>query len=94
MEDVKDKVAFDDTNALTPGIKKLNLVRHAVHGDGSCLYHPVAHQAGLITKTSCGNKVVSNNLRQLTYKMMIEHPRRRYVSNTVARKETTCDGSS
>ena len=55
-------------------LKKLNLVTHVVHGDGSCLYHAVAHQAGFITKTSCGDKVVSNNLRQLTYKMMIEHP--------------------
>ena len=69
------KVALDDTmlqvvtsckRETMPShlvLKKLYLVRHAVPGDGSCLYHAVEHQAGFITKTSCGDKVISNNLR-------------------------------
>ena len=55
-------------------LKQLNLARHSVLGDGSCLYHSVAHQAGFITKISCGDRIVSNHLRQLMYKMMSEHP--------------------
>jgi len=55
-------------------LKNLNFARHSVNGDGSCLYHSVAQQAGFITKTSCGDKVVSNHLRQVVYKMMNEHP--------------------
>lgn len=55
-------------------LKELNLARHSVYADGSCLYHSIAHQAGFITKRSRGDKMVSNNLRQLMYKMMSEHP--------------------
>ena len=41
----------------------LMLKRHSVNGDGSCLYHAVAHQAGLITASSTGDEVVSRHLR-------------------------------
>ena len=41
------------------------LKRHSVNGDGSCLYHAVVHQAGLITASSTGDEVVSRHLRCL-----------------------------
>ena len=37
----------------------LNLKKYCVKGDGSCLYHAVAHQAGLITTYSKGDDMVS-----------------------------------
>ncbi|XP_065913758.1 uncharacterized protein [Dysidea avara] len=52
----------------------LNLARHSVYRDGSCLYHSIAHQAGFIAKSSCGDKLVSNHLRQVAHKTMNEHP--------------------
>lgn len=48
-------------------LKQLNLARHSVLGDGSCLF-------GFITRTSRGDRIVSNHLRQLIFKMMSEHP--------------------
>ena len=30
----------------------LRVVKYAVKGDGSCLYHAISHQAGLISNTS------------------------------------------
>ena len=59
-------------------LKNLNLARHSVNGDGSCLYHSVAHQAGFIAKTSRGDNLVSNSLRQVVAKMMSDHPRVRF----------------
>lgn len=44
------------------------------NGDGSCFYHTVAHQAGLIDKTSKGNIFISGQLRQLVVNMMTKHP--------------------
>ena len=44
-------------------LEHLQLKRHVVKGDGSCLHHAVAHQAGLITSSSTGDEVVSNHLR-------------------------------
>ena len=47
-------------------LKCLHLKRHVVKDDGSCLYHAIAHQAGLIKSSSTGDEVVSNHLRRLT----------------------------
>lgn len=55
-------------------LKHLQLKRHAVKGDGSCLYHAIAHQAGLITSSSTGDEVVSNHLRRLTLLTMLNYP--------------------
>ena len=46
-------------------LEYLNLKRHSVKGDGSCLYHAVAHQAGLITTYGTGDDIVSGHLRYL-----------------------------
>ena len=55
-------------------LKDLNVKCHSVSGDGSCLYHAVAHQAGLINKDSKGDRNISKSLRQLTQSMMTNHP--------------------
>ena len=55
-------------------LKHLQLKRHVVKGDGSCLYHAIAHQAGLIASSSTGDEVVNNHLRQLTLLTMLNYP--------------------
>ena len=47
---------------------------HPVLGDGSCLYHAVAHQAGLISHASRGEQDISAVLRQLARLMMDQYP--------------------
>jgi len=59
---------------LSSVLQQLKLSRHTVNGDGSCLFHATAHQAGLIAKSSHGDMMISNHLRQLVLKMMNEHP--------------------
>ena len=55
-------------------MKHLGLRRHAVRGDGSCMHHAVAHQAGLIEATGHGDVSVSAQLRQLAVVAMRQHP--------------------
>ena len=55
-------------------MKRLQLCWHAVRGDGSCTYHTVAHQAGLIVATGHGAVSVSAQLRQLAIVAMRQHP--------------------
>ena len=55
-------------------LKQLNVNRYLIDGDGSCLYQAVAHQAGFISKSSRGDRVTSNFLRQLVHMMMDEYP--------------------
>jgi len=43
--------------SLTAALKYLHQTVHQVKGDGSCLYHAVAHQAKLITTFSTRNKL-------------------------------------
>ncbi|XP_065884579.1 uncharacterized protein [Dysidea avara] len=52
----------------------LKLRKHAVRGDGNCLYHAVAHQAGLIPSSSSGDEAVCRNLRHLTFLTMLNYP--------------------
>ena len=52
----------------------LSLSVHPVFGDGSCLYHAVAHQAGLIPQASRGERAASTRLRQLVRTVMDRHP--------------------
>ena len=54
-------------------LKHLQIKRHTVKGDGSCLYHAIAHQAGLIASSSTGDEVMSNHLRQLTLLAMLNY---------------------
>lgn len=39
-------------------VEATQLEQHAICGDGSCLYHPIAHQAGFIEQKSQGNPII------------------------------------
>ena len=52
----------------------LKLQKHAVRGDGNCLYHAIAHQAGLIPSSSGGDEAVCRHLRYLTFLTMLNYP--------------------
>ena len=54
-------------------LQQLNVSKHSVTGDGSCLYHAIAHQAGFISRNNRGDKIVSGFLRQVVLKMT-EYP--------------------
>ena len=60
--------------SLTIVMKMLHVVKHVVEGDGSCLYHAVAHQAGLISNTCKGNEIISLHLRKIAVVTMLKHP--------------------
>ena len=55
-------------------LQHLHVKKHSVKGDGSCLYHSVAHQAGLISADSQGDQKMSQHLRQLVLSMMWKYP--------------------
>ena len=55
-------------------MKRLQLRWHVVRGDGSCMYHAVAHHAGLIVVTGHGDVSVHAQLRQLAVVAMRQHP--------------------
>lgn len=55
-------------------LQYLHVKKHSVKGDGSCLYHSVAHQAGLVNKDSQGDEKISQHLRQLVLSMMWKYP--------------------
>ena len=55
-------------------LQELHVKCYVVSGDGSCLYHAVAHQAGFISKSSRGDKNISGQLRQLVVSMMVKYP--------------------
>ena len=62
------------TYSFDPVLKDLSVKCHSVSGDGSCLYHAVAHQVGLISKDSRGDRNINSSLHQLTQSRMINHP--------------------
>ena len=55
-------------------LQQLNIKKHTVKGDGSCLYHALSHQAGFISSTSQGNESVSQQLRKLAVSIMQKYP--------------------
>ena len=55
-------------------LQHLHVVKHVVKGDGSCLYHSISHQAGLIPHTSQGDEKISSQLRNIASRMMWDHP--------------------
>jgi len=67
--------------SLTAALKHLHRTVHQVKGDGSCLYHAVAHQAKLITTFSTGDEVISRHLRRLTLFTMLNYPAVQLESN-------------
>ena len=55
-------------------LRQLHVRKHLVKGDGSCLYHAVAHQAGLIPANSKGDSIISIELRKVVLAMMLKYP--------------------
>ena len=55
-------------------LSQLHVRKHLVKGDGSCLYHAVAHQAGLIPANSKGDSIISMELRKVVLAMMLKYP--------------------
>ena len=51
--------------SLNAVLGKLHVVKYVVKGDGSCLYHAISHQAGLISKTCRGDEKISMHLRKI-----------------------------
>jgi len=77
-------------------LQQLNVSKHSVTGDGSCLYHAIAHQAGFINRNSRGDKIVSGFLRQVVLKMMTEYPDVRLedglsIAQWLQKKQATLD---
>jgi len=77
-EDLELVVVFSKPSTCLQNLKTLldhlMLKRHCVKGDGSCLYHAIAHQAGLITASSSGDELVSGHLRHLAFLTMLNFP--------------------
>lgn len=62
-------------------LQQLNIKKHTVKGDGSCLYHALSHQAGFISSTSQGNESISQQLRKLAVSIMQKYPDVRIEDN-------------
>ena len=62
------------SSTLLSVLQTLSVRKHSVIGDGSYIYHAIAHQAGLISKESSGDNTISMLLRQTASRMMTEHP--------------------
>ena len=60
--------------SLDTVLRKLHVVKYMVKGDGSCLYHVVSHQAGLISITCQGDEKISMHLRKIAQDVMGKHP--------------------
>ena len=63
-----------DSLSLTSVMQQLHVVKHVVKGDGSCLYHAVAHQAGFISRSSQASENISLYLRKVVVDTMSKHP--------------------
>jgi len=51
----------------------LNVSKNLIKGDGDCLYHSVAHQAGLVPQISQGEEYISQQLRKVAFSTMLNH---------------------
>jgi len=54
-------------------MQQLHVVKHRIKGDGSCLYHAIAHQAGFIPNASKGDEVISLQLRKVAVDTMCKY---------------------
>ena len=67
--------------SLDAVLRTLHIVKHAVKGDGSCLYHAISHQAGLISNKSHGDEKISMHLRKIALEVTNKHPTVRLEGN-------------
>ena len=61
------------TMSLQTVLQHLNIKKHPIKGDGDCLYHSVAHQAGLVSQLSQGDEYISQQLRRIALSTMLNH---------------------
>ena len=75
--DTHDVQIIGETKASTVSIQtvlqQLNIRKHPIKGDGNCLYHSVAHQAGLVSQISQGDEYISQQLRKIALSTMLNH---------------------
>jgi len=55
-------------------MQQLHAVKHVIKGDGSCLYHTIAHQAGFISSNSKGDETISLQLKKVAVDTMSKYP--------------------
>jgi len=55
-------------------MQQLHVTKHMIKGDGSCLYHAVAHQAGFISSSCKGDETISLYLRKVAVDTMSKYP--------------------
>ena len=61
--------------SLPPSLlHQMHFARHKVNGDGNCLYHSIAHQAGFIKFDCHGDTYVAQQLRSLALNCMHKYP--------------------
>jgi len=63
-----------DSMSLQAFLLHMKARKHVVKGDGNCLYHSIAHQAGLISLSSDGNDHISQQLRKIAECTMWKYP--------------------
>ena len=74
-DDIKiTSITKHNSSPLSSVLQLLNFKKHSVYGDGSCLYHAIAHQAGFINGNSKGCTIISKHLRQMVLKVMTDYP--------------------
>ena len=54
-----------DSMSLQAVLLHMKARRHVVKGDGNCLYHSIAHQAGLISLSSDCDEHISQQFRKI-----------------------------
>ena len=64
------------TNSLSlqAALQCMDVKQHVVKGDGNCLYHSIAHQAGLISRVSDGDGGICQRLRKVAQSIMWKYP--------------------
>jgi len=75
--DFEDPTIVCAVKKLPPSLnvlEQLHNTQHKIYGDGNCLYHSVAHQAGLIKQNSLGDILVGKRLRTLALYCMRKYP--------------------
>jgi len=75
------RVKQSKSMSLDAVLRTLHIVKHAVKGDGSCLYHAISHQAGLISNTCPGDENISMHLRKIALEVTNKHPTVRLEGN-------------
>ena len=75
-------------------LQQLHYALHKVTGDGNCLYHAIAHQAGFMKPNCHGDTSVAKQLRILALHYMQKYPDVRrgwnYTASVEGKRSTFC----